>query len=89
MTDTNITATLLRRKLKDALKQVEAGAGNVIITRHNKVVAALVSGADYKTLQALSKTIVVPTAKTETTATDDIGTVVTMPATASPSGFLG
>lgn len=46
---TDITATLLRRKLRPALKSVEAGA-RVRITRHNKVVAALIGPADYDKL---------------------------------------
>lgn len=58
MADTNITATVLRRKLRDALKSVEAGNGRVVITRHNKVVAALVSAEDLARLQALPAAVV-------------------------------
>lgn len=58
MPDTNITATVLRRKLRDALKSVEAGNGRVVITRHNKVVAALVSAEDLARLQAMPAVVV-------------------------------
>lgn len=51
MADTNITATVLRRKLREALKTVESGKGRILITRHNKVVAALIGGADLMALK--------------------------------------
>lgn len=41
MSDINITATNLRRKLKEALRTAESGEGRVLITRHGKVVAVL------------------------------------------------
>lgn len=50
------TATDLRRELSDVLKFVEAdGLKTVAITRHGKVVAAVVGGTEYKLLQRLKE----------------------------------
>lgn len=54
--DKRITATLLRRQLHDALQLAESAAGRVLVTRHGKVVAALVSAADLEALKQVRST---------------------------------
>lgn len=50
------TATDLRRELSDVLKFVESdGLKTVAITRHGKVVAAVVGGTEFKLLQRLKE----------------------------------
>jgi prevent-host-death family protein len=50
------TATDLRRELSDVLKYVEKdGLNTVAITRHGKVVAAVVGGTEFKLLQRLKE----------------------------------
>lgn len=49
-----LTATALRRSLKEALEVAEAG-GTVLLTRHGKVVAALVSSVDAVNLKAMKE----------------------------------
>ena len=51
----SVTATNLRRKLADALKGVSAGGPPVPVTRHGKVVAAVISGKDYDRLVSFDK----------------------------------
>lgn len=49
---TNITATQIRRQFAEIAKKVEAGESH-LVTRHNKVIFAIISGADYDKFQTL------------------------------------
>lgn len=91
---THITATILRRKLRPALKSVETGA-RVVITRHNKVVAALIGREDYDKLTGGAPisapppapvTIVVPEVAAE--ASDETAVVTPPPPEAPPTEKL-